>query len=125
MLGAAETTCTSSAADGADKNNEDSCSEGSSSCSNQGEQHMPIVEPEESHLQISSEMQTELTSPQIALTQRELNSAYEKNSLLEARITKFEPFTEVSFQNGKHINFYSGLPNFKLLKTVFDFATPK
>ena len=35
-------------------------------------------------------------------TQQELNSAYEKISLLEARMAKLEPFTEATFQNGKH-----------------------
>ena len=63
-------------------------------------------------------MQTEPTTQQITLTQQELSSAYEKSSLLEARMAKFESFTEASFQNDKHVHFYTGLPSFKLLKTV-------
>ena len=123
-LEAAQTTCisNSTAADEADSNNDDNCAEGSSGCGSQDEQHMPIVELEESQLGISSEVQTELTSQQVTLTQQELNSAYEKISLLEARIAKFEPFTEASFRNDKHVQFYTGLPSLELLQTVFDFV---
>ena len=99
--------------------------EGSSSNS-RDEQHMgqQIDNQTESEL-CTSEVQTTLTSHQITLTQQELNSAYEKIRLLEAQIAKIEPFTEATLQNDKCVQFYTGLPKFKLLKTIFDFVSPE
>ena len=74
-----------------EKDTENIVDEGSSNYINQDE--VENVEPEESlpHAQpgICSEVQTELTSKQIFLTQQELNTAYAKINLLEARLSKF------------------------------------
>ena len=63
----------STSADSADTNTEGSCVEGSSS-NRRDEQHILIIEQDGSELWVS-EVQTELTSHQITLTQQELNSA--------------------------------------------------
>ena len=34
------------------------------------------------------------------------------------------PFSEESLQDDEYVKFYTGLPNFKVLKAVFDFASP-
>ena len=69
-------------------------------------------------------VQTELCTSEISLLQQELNSAHEKIRVLEAKIAKCQPFTKTFLQSDECVQFYTGLPNYKMLKTV-DFMSKR
>ena len=70
------------------------------------------------------EIQTEETSDSISNVQNELNSAYATIRTLKIEIDRLKPFTESSLQSksNEFIQHYTGLPNFKVVKTIFDFV---
>ena len=70
------------------------------------------------------EIQTEETSDSISNVQNELNSAYATIRTLKIEIDRLKPFTESCFQSksNEFIQHYTGLPNFKVVKTIFDFV---
>ena len=73
------------------------------------------------------EVQTEETAEEIANLRSELNSAYETCRALQSKIECLQPFTEMSLlnQSNQFILHYTGLPNFKILKTIYDFVVPE
>ena len=79
-------------------------------------------EPEGNSLSVV-EIQTVETSDSISNLQNELNSAYATIRTLKIEIDRLKPFTESSLQSksNEFIQHYTGLPNFKVLKTIFDF----
>lgn len=79
-------------------------------------------EPEGNSLSVV-EIQTEETSDSISNLQNELNSAYATIRTLKIEIDRLKPFTKSSLQSksNEFIQHYTGLPNFKVLKTIFDF----
>ncbi len=52
--------------------------------------------------------------------QTELNNCYESISKLKCN----SPFSPESLQSSNYVQFYTGLPNFKVLKAVFDYVVP-
>ena len=54
----------------------------------------------------------------------ELNQSSVKVCSLNAKLTRVTPFSEKFLQDDEYIRFYTGLPNFGVLKSVFDFAFP-
>lgn len=56
--------------------------------------------------------------------QSELNTSYETIRKLRGTITHNAPFSEESLHNDERVKFYTGLPTFKLLKSLFDFVEP-
>ena len=74
-----------------------------------------------------AETQTDETAEDIALLRTELNNAYHTIGTLKDEIVHTTPFTESFMQKAgdNYIQHYTGLPNFKLLKTLLDFVTPK
>ena len=58
---------------------------------------------------------------------KELAVAYSTISSLKHTIQRLSPFTEDSMQSSTDgfIQHYTGLPNFKVLKAVFDYVTPQ
>ena len=79
--------------------------------------------PEDNLLSVV-EIQTEETSESISKMQNELNTAYATIRTLKIEIDHLKPFTESSLQSQSNdfIQHYTGLPNFKVVKTVFDFV---
>ncbi len=57
--------------------------------------------------------------------QIELNSCFETIRELKKTISSSVPFSQKSLQKYEYVKFYTGLPNFKLLKSLFfDFVSP-
>lgn len=56
----------------------------------------------------------------------ELNTAYERIRFLENKIERLQPFSETSLQSkpDEFISHYTGLPNYQVLKVIFDFVAP-
>ncbi len=52
--------------------------------------------------------------------QTKLNNCYESISKLKCN----SPFSPESLQSSDYVQFYTGLPNFKVLKAVFDYVVP-
>ena len=50
----------------------------------------------------------------------ELNQSSMKIKLLTAGLARATPFSEKSLHNDEYVKFYTGLPNFAVLKSVFD-----
>lgn len=73
------------------------------------------------------QVQTEETAEDIASLRSELNTAYSTIRTLQEKIERITPFTQASMQaaTDDFIQHYTGLPNYKLLNTVFDFVAPK
>ena len=70
-----------------------------------------------------SEVQTELCGEEILLLRQELNLSFERIHVLEGKIAEFQPFTEAILQNDEcAVQFYTGLPNFLILNTVFTYV---
>ena len=68
----------------------------------------------------SSTQQTDLTPSMIDYLRDELNL---KVCSLIAKLTRVTPFSEESLQDDEYVRFYTGLSNFGVLKSVFDFAS--
>ena len=60
----------------------------------------------------------------IVQMQSELNSCFETILELRKSISSHSSFSEESLQNTGYIRFYTGLPNFKALKVLFDYVVP-
>ena len=60
-------------------------------------------------------MQTDLTSQGIFQMQQELKNAKYKINILEAKLTKLQPFTDTNFKmmDDHNLHFYRSLPNSK------------
>ncbi len=56
--------------------------------------------------------------------QSELNNCFESIRELKNTASRQSPFSQASFQNNDYVRFYTGLPNFNVLKTVFDYVAP-
>ena len=56
--------------------------------------------------------------------QIELNSCFETIRELRETISSNVPFSAESLQNPEYVKFYTGLPNIKVLKSLFDFVVP-
>ena len=56
--------------------------------------------------------------------QSELNTCYETIRALEKKVSDSAAFSEQFLQNDDYVKFYTGLPSYKVLKTVFDFVVP-
>lgn len=71
--------------------------------------------------------QTEETANDIYYLQTELNNVYGTVRTLKDDINRLLPFTEscVQTQSRDFIQHYTGLPNFDVLKAIFDFVVPK
>ena len=76
--------------------------------------------PEDNLLSVV-EIQTEETSESISKMRNELNTAYATILTLKIEIDHLKPFTESSLQRKSNdfIQHYTGLPNFKVVKTIF------
>ena len=74
-----------------------------------------------------AETQTEETAEDTTRLQAELNLAYEKIRTLEEKINHLAPFTESAMQgkSDDYVQHYTGLPNVKVLMTVYRFVAPK
>ena len=72
-------------------------------------------------------VQTENSEELAPKLRRELNSAYETICTLEGTISRITPFTESYMEKtgDKVVQHYTGLLNFRMLKSVFDFVAPK
>ena len=44
----------------------------------------------------------------------------EENAMLEKKLVKFRPFSEESLSKNSDVNFYTELPNLKMLRVIFD-----
>ena len=75
----------------------------------------------------SAEIQTDETAKEITYLRTELNTVYETITNVRNKIVSLEPFTEANFQgkSNENIVHYTGLPNFKVLKVIFDFVAPR
>ena len=71
---------------------------------------------------VDSEVQTEMCGREITLLRQELNVAHEQIRVLECKIAECQPFTETFLHDDECVQFYTGLPNLKVLKTVFEFV---
>ena len=71
-----------------------------------------------------AQSRTEETSS-IAALRSELNNTYESIHCLKSQIVSLTPFTESSLQlqSKEFIQHYTGLPNFKIVKAVYDFVS--
>ena len=47
-----------------------------------------------------------------------------EKSSLSAKLARATPLSEESLHDDEYVRFYTGLPNFKVLKSVFDFVAP-
>ena len=56
--------------------------------------------------------------------QKELNNCFETIHELKRTASGHCPFTQESLQNNDYVRFYKGLPNFSVLKSVFDYLVP-
>ena len=56
--------------------------------------------------------------------QNELNNCFETIRELKSTASGHCPFTQESLQNNDYVRFYMGLPNFSVLKSVFDYVVP-
>ena len=56
--------------------------------------------------------------------QNELNNCFETIRELKSTASGHCPFTQESLQNNDYVRFYTGLPNFSVLKSVFDYVVP-
>ena len=56
--------------------------------------------------------------------QSELNSCFETILELRKSISSRSPFSEESLKNADYVRFYTGFPNFKVLKVLFDYVVP-
>ena len=88
----------------------------------------PEVVREESTSAVSSPFPNVATQTEgIGVTElrEELNCAYEINRKLKDQVNSLAPFTESSFQtqSKEFILHYTGLPNFEVVKTIFDFVS--
>ena len=68
--------------------------------------------------------QTDLTSSMINHLRDELNQSSVKVCSLSAKLARATPLSEESLHDDEYVRFYTGLPNFKVLKSVFDFVAP-
>ena len=71
------------------------------------------------------EVQTEMTCKDVSGLQQELNTMYEENRILKVQLQSLQPFTEASMQDDERVQFYTGLPNFQTLLTIFEFVAPE
>lgn len=73
------------------------------------------------------EIQTGETPEEITRLRSELNLAYETISALKDNIERLLPFTAASLQgpSDQYLIHYTGLPNFKILQTIFDLVAPE
>ena len=74
-----------------------------------------------------AQVQTEETAEDIVRLCAELNMAYSTIRTLQANIEQTTPFSQSFMQTAAddYIQHYTGLPNYKVLNTVFDFLSPK
>ena len=56
--------------------------------------------------------------------QNELNNCFETICELKTTASGHFLFTQESLQNNDYVRFYTGLPNFSVLKSVFDYVVP-
>ena len=59
-------------------------------------------------------------SSEIETLQKELSESKDQIVILQEQITKYLPFNEESLENDDTTKFYTGLPNLKVVKTVFE-----
>ena len=72
-------------------------------------------------------VQTKESGEHVSKLHMELNSAYATIHTLEDTVRRITPFTELYMEKAgdKFVQHYTGLPNFRVLKSVYDFVTPK
>ena len=72
-------------------------------------------------------VQTEESGEHVSKLHIELNFAYAIIHTLEDTIRRITPFTELYMEKSsdKFVQHYTGLPNFRVLKSVYDFVAPK
>ena len=68
--------------------------------------------------------QTDLTSSMIGHLRDELNQSSVKVCSLSAKLARTTTFSEESLHDDEYVRFYTGLPNFGVLKSVFEFVAP-
>lgn len=78
-----------------------------------------------SSLNADAVTQTEFEGIDITELRHELNCAYKSNRRLKEQINGLAPFTESAFQaqSKEFILHYTGLPNFEVVKTIYDFVS--
>ena len=76
---------------------------------------------------LDKEVQTEANGQEVDSLRQELNQAYSAIRTLEEKIKSCMPFTEAAMQTSSDsfVQHYTGLPNFKVLKAVFNLACPE
>ena len=74
---------------------------------------------------VEASTQTELTLGKIEDMNDSIRSGMEEVKSLKSEISKMQKFNETLFvENDDRVQFYTGLPTYKVLKTVFHFCAP-